>query len=74
MTWTRFRHPQNPRERRDEWIKAGAFGKLKAIARKSYDRMAGLVMEELAVDGCITKAPGGGECAGRSPVDRGNPA
>jgi len=23
------------------------------------------------VDGCITKAPGGGECAGRSPVDRG---
>src|SRR6266700_2397348 len=24
-----------------------------------------------AVDGCITKAPCGGECAGRSPVDRG---
>ena len=23
------------------------------------------------MDGCITKAPGGGECAGRSPVDRG---
>ncbi len=30
-----------------------------------------LALEELAVDGCITKAPGGGECAGRSPVDRG---
>ena len=26
---------------------------------------------ELSVDGSITKAPGGGECAGRSPVDRG---
>ena len=24
----------------------------------------------LAVDGCITKAPGGGDCAGPSPVDR----
>jgi IS5 family transposase len=32
--------------------------------------MVGLVLEELAVDGCITKAPGGGECAGPSPVDR----
>jgi transposase len=31
--------------------------------------MVGLVLEELAVDGCITKAPGG-ECAGPSPVDR----
>jgi len=59
------------RERRDEWIKAGIFAKLKTIARDSYDRIVGLVLDELAVDGCITKAPGGGECAGRSPVDRG---
>ena len=59
------------RERRDEWIRAGIFGKLNAIARDSYDRIVGLVLEDLAVDGCITKAPGGGECAGRSPVDRG---
>jgi transposase len=59
------------RERRSEWIKAGIFAKLKAIARESYDRIAGLVLEEIIVDGYITKAPGGGECAGRSPVDRG---
>src|SRR6201982_3397824 len=59
------------RERRDEWIKAGIFGKLKQIARESYDRIVGLVLEDLAVDGCIAKAPGGGQCAGRSPVDRG---
>jgi hypothetical protein len=26
--------------------------------------------DDLAVDGCITKAPSGGETAGRSPVDR----
>src|ERR1700746_2313068 len=59
------------RERRSEWIRAGIFAELKKIARESYDRIVGLVLEELAVDGCITKAPGGGECAGRSPVDRG---
>jgi transposase len=58
------------RERRSEWIRAGIFAELKKIARESYDRVAGLVLEELAVDGCITKAPGGGECAGPSPVDR----
>jgi hypothetical protein len=55
------------RERRDEWIRAGAFARLKEIARDSYDRVVGLVLEELAVDGCIAKAPGGGQCAGRSP-------
>jgi transposase len=59
------------RERRDEWIKAGIFGELRQIARDAYDRIVGLVLEEIAIDGCIAKAPGGGECAGRSPVDRG---
>ena len=58
------------RERRDEWIRAGIFAQLHAIARESCDRIVGLVLEELAVDGCITKAPGGGDCAGPSPVDR----
>lgn len=59
------------RERRDEWIRQGIFAKLKEIAREAYDRIVGLLLEELCIDGCITKAPGGGECAGRSPVDRG---
>lgn len=59
------------RERRDEWIKAGIFAKLKAVAREAYDRVVGLALEHLAVDGCTAKAPGGGEIAGRSPVDRG---
>jgi hypothetical protein len=61
------------RERRDEWDQGGLFGKLKTIARESYDRMAGLVLRDMAIDGYITKAPGG-QCAGRSsPVDRGKP-
>ncbi|QHC25050.1 transposase [Streptomyces sp. GS7] len=38
---------------------------------QAYDRMIGLELDELSVDGCITKAPCGGEAAGRSPVDRG---
>jgi transposase len=59
------------RERRDEWIKAGFFAELGKIAREACDRVVGLVLEELIVDGCIAKAPGGGQVAGRSPVDRG---
>jgi transposase len=58
------------RNRRDEWIKAGLFTQLKQIALEAYDRIVGLLLENIAVDGCITKAPGGGECAGPSPVDR----
>jgi transposase len=58
------------RNRRDEWIAAGVFAKLKTIALDAYDRIVGLLLGDIAVDGCITKAPGGGECAGPSPVDR----
>jgi hypothetical protein len=32
--------------------------------------MHGLELEQLAVDGCTTKAPCGGQVAGPSPVDR----
>ncbi|MFF3934145.1 IS5 family transposase [Streptomyces hirsutus] len=59
------------RNRRDEWIRLGIFVRLKQIALESYDRIVGLVLDQIAVDGSITKAPGGGEVAGRSPVDRG---
>jgi transposase len=59
------------RSRRDEWIRLGLFAQLKQIALESYDRIVGLILDQIAVDGCITKAPGGGQLAGRSPVDRG---
>lgn len=59
------------RGRRDEWIHLGVFAQLKQIAVDAYDRLVGLILDDIAVDGCITKAPGGGDCAGRSPVDRG---
>jgi transposase len=59
------------RNRRDEWIRLGLFAQLKQIALDAYDRIVGLVLDQIAVDGAITKAPGGGEVAGPSPVDRG---
>lgn len=57
--------------RRDEWIAAGVMEALQAIALAGYDRMIGLELGDVAVDGCITKAPCGGERASPSPVDRG---
>ena len=59
------------RRRRDEWIAAGVMEQLQKVALASYDRMIGLDLSDIAVDCCITKAPCGGEKAGRSPVDRG---
>jgi transposase len=59
------------RDRRDDWIEAGIFTRLEQICLDAYNRMIGLDLENVAVDGCIVKAPCGGEAAGRSPVDRG---
>ena len=59
------------RTRRDEWITAGIFEKLEHLCLESHDRTIGLDLENLSVDGCIVKAPCGGEVSGRSPVDRG---
>ena len=59
------------RRRRDEWIAAGVFEELEQVCLESYDRIVGLDLADVTVDGCITKAPCGGEAAGKSPVDRG---
>lgn len=58
------------RGRRDEWIARGVMERLREMALEAYDRFIGLELSEVAVDGCITKAPCGGEKAGKSPVDR----
>ena len=58
------------RRRRDEWISAGIVEQLRLVVLGAYDRLFGLELEQLAVDGCITKAPCGGQVAGPSPVDR----
>lgn len=45
------------RNRRDEWIRLGLFARLKQVALESYDRIVGLVLDRVAIDGSIRKAP-----------------
>lgn len=59
------------RRRVKYWSQLGIAHRVHALALEAYDRMIELELQELSVDGCITKAPCGGEVAGRSPVDRG---
>ena len=59
------------RRRLREWAAGGLMQTLHGLVLTQYDRMIGLELADVAVDGCITKAPCGGEVAGRSPVDRG---
>ena len=58
------------RRRVTQWAKDGIAQQLHALALEAYDRIVGLDFDAVAVDGCITKAPGGGDKAGPSPVDR----
>lgn len=59
------------RRRVKQWAELGIAQRVHALALDAYDRVIGLGLTEVSVDGCITKAPSGGERAGRSPVDRG---
>jgi transposase len=59
------------RRRVKQWAELGISEKVHALALEAYDRIIGLGLSEISVDGCITKAPSGGDKAGRSPVDRG---
>jgi transposase len=58
------------RSRRDEWIDAGVFEALKDEATAAFDRIIGLDMREVALDGSLHKAPYGGEGTGPNPTDR----
>ena len=59
------------RRRRNEWIELGLMEQLRETSLDAYDRLIGLELGDVAVDGCATKAPCGGEKAGSNPVDRG---
>ena len=58
------------RARRTEWLAAGVFDKLVEEAIDGYDRIIGLDLSEVAVDGSLHKAPCGGEGTGPNPTDR----
>ncbi len=59
------------RRRRDEWAAAGAFQHLVDEAIRAFDKVIGLDLSEVSVDGSLHKAPMGGEGTGPNPTDRG---
>ena len=59
------------RNRRDEWVTAGVFDRLVEEALAGYDKIIGLDLTEVSIDGSQHKAPFGGEGTGRNPTDRG---
>ncbi|MDE0353879.1 MAG: IS5 family transposase [bacterium] len=59
------------RTRRDERVRAGVFEALEAEALAAYDRIVGLDLSEVSVDGSQHKAPYGGARTGKNPCDRG---
>ena len=58
------------RSRRDEWIEAGVYEAIASEALCAYDRIIGLELSDVAVDGSQHKAPAGGEGTGKNPTDR----
>jgi hypothetical protein len=58
------------RRRRDEWITLGLGDRLRTAVLGTYRRLFGLELEHLAMDGCVTKAPCGGQTARPTPADR----
>jgi transposase len=58
------------RDRRNIWIEAGVFESIANEAIAAYDRVIGLNLSEVAVDGSLHKSPGGGEGTGKNPTDR----
>jgi transposase len=62
------------RDRRNQWIHLGIFTTLELLVLDAYDRMIGLGTDDLAVDGCITKAPAAATPPGAAPLTAANKA
>ncbi len=58
------------RARRDEWEEVGVFTSISNEAIASYDKIIGLDLSEVAVDGSLHKSPAGGQGTGKNPTDR----
>ncbi len=56
--------------RRDEWIKAGVYKAIANEAIASYDRVIGLDLSDVSLDGSLHKSSCGGEGTGKNPTDR----
>jgi transposase len=54
-------------DRFQEWVRAGVFLKLWKAGLLEYDQLKGIDWSWVAMDGCMTKAPLGGEKDGQEP-------
>ena len=59
------------RRRRDEWVACGAYRRLVEEAIDGFDKLVGLDLSDVSLDGSLHKAPCGGEGTGPNPTDRG---
>ena len=57
-------------DRFQEWVEAGVFLTMWEVGLTSYDEFKGIDWSWLSMDGCMTKAPLGGQNTGKNPTDR----
>jgi transposase len=62
---TRFCPSSTAHDRFQEWVKVGVFQKIWQTGLLTYDHVKGLNWSWLSMDGCMTKAPLGGEKDGQ---------
>jgi transposase len=58
------------RARRDRWQAAGIFDRIADMAIEGYDRVIGLRLGDVSLDGSLQKSPCGGPGTGPNPTDR----
>lgn len=58
------------RSRRDEWVAAGVYDAIATEAIEAFDKIIGLDLSDVSVDGSLHKAPAGGQGTGKNPTDR----
>src|SRR5205823_4426847 len=68
---TRFCPGSTAHDRFQEWVQAGVFREMWETGLMAYDDAEGIDWDWLSMDGCMTKAPLGGEKTGKNPTDRG---
>ena len=64
---TRFCPGSTAHDRFQEWVEAGVFLALWETGLMAYDDLEGIDWSWLSMDGCMTKAPLGGEKDGQKP-------
>jgi transposase len=64
---TRFCPGSTAHDRFQEWVAVGVFQRLWEAGLLAYDDFKGLEWDWLSLDGCMTKAPLGGEKDGQKP-------